>query len=379
MSRTRADLFCRVIDNLGDIGVMWRLARQLSAEKNWSIRLWVDDMNALTRLLPGTNADCPVQHHQGVTICHWSSDASDQHMTAAVPHEVVIAGFSCALPTTFMDKMCRPTPPIWIQLEYLSAEPWVRDFHGHTSVRADGLAPVFFFPGFESGTGGLLRETTLLKDRDHWQSDLTLQLNWLNSVGITLTPTARQATRLISVFAYPDAPIDQLWLALAQSTKPSILLIPGDASFHRLPKDFGSNTHIRWQPIPFLSQPDYDRLLWSTDLNIVRGEDSFVRAIWAKRPFIWHIYPQAARAHMIKLNAWLARTSLPNQVQTALRQWVTEDQWRQLGSTLGQSLDTVTWSSWQTASQQLSHALAQLPDLATGLDRIGVPSQLANR
>ncbi|MBY0444112.1 MAG: elongation factor P maturation arginine rhamnosyltransferase EarP, partial [Burkholderiales bacterium] len=38
----RWDIFCRVIDNYGDIGVCWRLARQLSFEHGFAVRLMVD-------------------------------------------------------------------------------------------------------------------------------------------------------------------------------------------------------------------------------------------------------------------------------------------------------------------------------------------------
>jgi uncharacterized repeat protein (TIGR03837 family) len=58
---------------------------------------------------------------------------------------------------------------------------------------------------------------------------------------------------------------------------------------------------------PFTDQDTFDRRLWSADLNIVRGEDSFVRAQWAARPFVWHIYPQAKSAHRVKLDAFLHR------------------------------------------------------------------------
>ena len=60
------------------------------------------------------------------------------------------------------------------------------------------------------------------------------------------------------------------------------------------------------QGLPFVEQREYDRLLWLCDLNLVRGEDSFVRAQWAARPFVWHIYPQDDCAHLDKLRAFLA-------------------------------------------------------------------------
>ena len=65
--------------------------------------------------------------------------------------------------------------------------------------------------------------------------------------------------------------------------------------------------NLRVASIPFQRQTDYDRLLWACDVNIVRGEDSFVRAQWAGRPLVWHIYPQEADAHRVKLDAFVAR------------------------------------------------------------------------
>jgi uncharacterized repeat protein (TIGR03837 family) len=62
---------------------------------------------------------------------------------------------------------------------------------------------------------------------------------------------------------------------------------------------------LRGAVVPWLSQPDFDRLLWSADLNLVRGEDSFVRAQWAGVPFIWQIYVQHDGAHAAKLEAFL--------------------------------------------------------------------------
>jgi hypothetical protein len=73
--------------------------------------------------------------------------------------------------------------------------------------------------------------------------------------------------------------------------------------------------------VPFVSQDDYDRLLWLADLNFVRGEDSFVRAQWAEQPFVWQIYPQADNAHLEKLDAALALylAPLPDTTREAVR------------------------------------------------------------
>ncbi len=57
------DLFCRVIDNFGDIGVCWRLAADLGA-RGESVRLWVDDASALAWMAPQGSA--------GVEVLRWT-------------------------------------------------------------------------------------------------------------------------------------------------------------------------------------------------------------------------------------------------------------------------------------------------------------------
>jgi uncharacterized repeat protein (TIGR03837 family) len=213
------------------------------------------------------------------------------------------------------------------------------------------------------------------------------QLDWLRAMGLSITPEERQRKRLVSLFAYPNAPVEKLLRALELADQPSVVLVPGNTVFERLPSDFESTEHVRWQAIPFLSQSEYDRLLWSMDFNIVRGEDSFVRAIWAKRPFLWHVYPQDDQTHEIKLNAWLARTSLPSQVQTALRQWVADtiiddkpsDSTRQLAQILNQTLQSPLWHDWQFASEHLSQTMSQEPDLASQLDELSRQWQSEHR
>ena len=66
-------------------------------------------------------------------------------------------------------------------------------------------------------------------------------------------------------------------------------------------------------------------MIWSCDINFVRGEDSFVRAQWASSPFIWNIYPQSEGAHWKKLDAFLERYTggLPMKMVTTVREmWI---------------------------------------------------------
>ena len=53
-----------------------------------------------------------------------------------------------------------------------------------------------------------------------------------------------------------------------------------------------------------MPQQQFDELLWQADILMIRGEDSFVRAQYAGKPFMWHIYPQQEQAHLEKLAAF---------------------------------------------------------------------------
>ncbi|MDT8281651.1 MAG: elongation factor P maturation arginine rhamnosyltransferase EarP [Gammaproteobacteria bacterium] len=323
------DIFCCVIDNFGDIGVTWRLARQLAAEFDQEVRLWVDDLQAFCRLCPEANTEMSVQTVQGVALHHWQQEW--QPVPAA---DIVIEAFACQLPPAYIESMAqRSSPPLWLNLEYLSAEDWVGGCHGLPSPQAGGLLKFFFFPGFTSQTGGLLRETGLIEQRLSFQQDRTLRLSFLQRIGVTL----QSNTRLISLFAYENPGLASWLEALATGEQATLLLVPKGRIVADLQAWLGldqlvaGDVHtcglLTVQIIPFLSQQDYDRLLWSCDLNIVRGEDSFVRAQWAGRPFLWHIYAQQENAHMHKLEAFLKlyteglTPAAKNALQTQWRTW----------------------------------------------------------
>ena len=122
------DIFCRVIDNFGDIGVCWRLARQLAAEHNQRVRLWVDDLDSLIRIWPET---CQLDQQQiaGVNVCRWNPEFCADVQIA----DVVIEAFACDIPALYLDEMAQlkhlGQTPVWVNLDYLSAESWVEEFH----------------------------------------------------------------------------------------------------------------------------------------------------------------------------------------------------------------------------------------------------------
>ena len=342
----RWDLFCRVIDNYGDIGVSWRLARDLASRGHW-VRLFVDDASALTWMAPEA---IPV----GIVVQPWDTAA-----TAGDVGDVVVETFGCDLPEPFVTRMAQRQPaPRWINLEYLSAEPYVERSHGLASPQFSGpgrgLDKRFFYPGFTPRTGGLLREPGLPAEREAFDAGA-----WLAAHGIAPRPDER----LVSLFSYVNPGLPQLLSCLAEAGPTLLLACPGAAQreLPSLPLPAG----LRWQPLPYLSQPDYDRLLWACDLNLVRGEDSFVRAQWAAKPLLWQLYPQHDGAHGPKLEAfldlWLAGVVPP--LATGLRRlWRA---WNGLTDWQGTSLPPLELQQEQ-ASQWCRQLQAQ-PDLVTQL------------
>ena len=285
------DLFCRVVDNLGDAGVCWRLATQLACEEGWAMRLWIDDLAPLAALRPGIDATLSMQTMDGVEIKRWSPSFPD-----TVPGDVVIEAFACELPTGFVAAMAAEAKaPVWINLEYLSAEAWVEQCHGRPSPHATlPLTKYFFFPGFTAGTGGLIRESSMT------------------------APATRPPGRelLVSLFCYENTSLPDLLTAWAEeSIVISCRVADGLARLQverwlGRPFPVGARLQrgsLELRALPFVPQTDYDCVLADADLNFVRGEDSFVRAQWALRPFVWQAYPQAGQAHLAKVDAFLAR------------------------------------------------------------------------
>ncbi|MFN9773933.1 MAG: elongation factor P maturation arginine rhamnosyltransferase EarP [Burkholderiales bacterium] len=299
----RWDLFCAVVDNLGDAAIGWRLARQLASEHGLAPRLWIDRPDALATLVPDARPGASVD---GVRIEHL--DEADPRLAATAPDEVadVVVGMLAGAPPEAYRAAMRTRVPraTWVAFEYLSAEPWIATHHGLPSPKPDGLVEHFFFPGFGPATGGLLRERDLIARREAFEADPAARAATLAALGVA----PRAGERLASLFCYPDAAIVALLDAFAARPEPWRVLVPRGVA----PASAGHPVAV---PVPFVPQRDYDTLLWSCDLNLVRGEESFVRALWAARPMLWQAYRQDGGAHRAKVRAFVdawARDAAPS-------------------------------------------------------------------
>jgi len=340
------DIFCTVVDNYGDIGVCWRLARQLANEQGLQVRMWVDDLRSFGKLCPELDVELAEQVCRGVEVLRWDASTFDplpqplsrlRERVADRPGEgvadLVIGAFACDVPKPYVEAMALRHPKsVWLNLEYLSAEDWVEGCHQLPSPHPSlPLSKYFFFPGFTEKTGGLLLERDLLERRDEFQSDASALAEYWQSLGV---PPRVEGELRVSLFGYENDAMQALLLEWEQGSHPVSCLLPEGRALPQVAAHFGVTSgkagevwqrgNLRVHVLPFVEQEQYDLLLWACDINFVRGEDSCVRAQWAGRPFIWHIYPQHDGVHLGKLEALrrLYTAGLPDEtVQAVQKMW----------------------------------------------------------
>lgn len=350
--RPQWDIFCNVIDNYGDIGVTWRLTRQLAAEYAIAARLWVNDLEAFRHILPSVDVSRAIQWIEGVEIHHWTAAPPQVE-----PGDVVIESLACELPDSFIQAMAKQSPPpVWINLEYLSAENWVAGVHGLPSPHPRlPLIKHFFMPGHTPETGGLTREKGLYHARDAFQQDHHVRLRFWENLGL---PDKQPGHFRVSLFSYESAAQDRLLAACSQGDSPIDLVVPQGKALPQLAAWFGMpearpgdtlrHGHLSTHVLPMLSLDDYDRLLWACDFNFVRGEDSFVRAQFAARPLIWQAYRQDEGVHLDKLAAFLDLycADLPTELDALVRgMWQAWNREEDIGA---------YWPAWIDALPALS-------------------------
>lgn len=353
------DIFCRVIDNFGDIGVCWRLCVGL-AERGEQVRLWVDDTSALPWMAPGGSP--------GVEVHGWPQDLCGESFSAG---DVLVEAFGCEITPEFIALYAERTrasaiKPLWINLEYLSAEDFVERCHGLPSPVLQGpgagLTKHFFFPGFTPATGGLLRERDLAEHQARFDRSA-----WLAGLGLPST-----GERRVALFCYEPPALSALLGLLAQGPEPTRILVTAGRATHAVQHEIEEKNRLQplWNMdgllsisyLPYLTQPDFDHLLWACDINFVRGEDSLVRALWAAKPFVWHIYPQQDDAHHAKLEAFLRLADAPECMRAWHRAWN--------GLQNCSELPVPDLVSWQLCASGLRARLLEQQDLVTGLLRL---------
>ncbi len=361
------DIFCQVVDNHGDLGVCWRLARTL-ADRGHTIRLWVDDARALAWMAPGAAQGAV----PGVHVLPWTRPMAAAQLAALPPADVWVEAFGCTIAPEFVAYRAAAAsggapngvhPPVWINLEYLSAEPYVERMHALPSPvlqgPAAGWTKWFFYPGFTLDTGGLLREADLPARQGAFD-----RAAWLAAHGVDW-----HGEWLASLFCYEPPALGALLRRWAEGDKPTRLIVTSGRATAAarqvmdtqsgLQRLMHERSTLSISYLPYLAQPDYDALLWSCDLNFVRGEDSLVRALWAGAPFVWHIYPQPDdNAHHAKLDAFLDWLQAPPSLRQFHHVW---------NGVITEALPLPEWDDWRTCTRAARARLLEQHDLATQL------------
>lgn len=300
------DIFCRVIDNYGDAGVCLHLARSLSKLKlphgqHFAVRLFCDQPEVMATLTDLSDTANP-----NLKLCTW-----EQPLVGYEPSAVVVSAFSCRFDEvtlkTLQQHQQRSGQPLIINLEYLSAELWVEDCHQLPSP-AEGLTSHFFFPGFTARTGGLNLDPDFIAQ---CQSRLGSATTTATATDSAPTP----APYTLSLFGYDNPAVLRLLQGLAASGRECTLKVFAGLACDNLNQrlgltltvgdsyDYAPNVHCT--VVPMTGHSGYDQTLLKCDFNLVRGEDSIVRAMHTGHPFLWQIYPQDESAHIVKLNAFL--------------------------------------------------------------------------
>ena len=380
MRKLQWDIFCKVIDNFGDIGVSWRLAASLAAHGHL-VRLWVDDASALAWMAPGGAA--------GVQLMPWSEHIDADCLNSA-PCDVMVETFGCRVAPQFIAACARigcasaeygseSSIPAWINLEYLTAESYAKRSHGLPSLVQSGPAAGskkwFYYPGFTEETGGLLREDDLLKRQASFDRGA-----WLSGFEIDATGQA-----VVFLFCYEPPALNVLLLQLQANGlggEPITLMVAAGRTAVAVKeitskKRLQTNKYGRKQLsklltvvyLPELTQHDFDHALWSADINFVRGEDSLVRAIWAGKPFVWHIYPQGDAAHVHKLEAFLSMADAPDSLR-AYHRWWNGIATYAVDPVLGDDL-----LAWQLHAQRLTSRQLALPDLTSQIEQFALKNR----
>ena len=379
------DIFCAVIDNFGDIGVCWRLAADL-AGRGHQVRLWVDDASALVWMAGGGCTE--------VEVLPWTTPLapSDLDRLNDAPGDVLLEAFGCDVAPEFIAASVRiycakGLKPVWINLEYLSAEGFVGHNHGLPSTLsvaqggpAAGWTKWFFYPGFTPRAGGLLREPGLAQRQAAFD-----RTAWLGKQGIVWA-----GEKLVSLFCYEPPALAGLLRKLADSGmngQPVHLLVAagraqaavgnavsaiGDVKLEKSDQKgflgryyLGQMLSISY--LSLLTQADFDHLLWACDLNFVRGEDSVVRALWAGKPLVWQIYPQDDGAHNAKLDAFLDMLGVSPSQRAFHHRW--NDDAPGLSASLAVPLATylADLPAWQKTADMARARLWAQDDLTTQL------------
>ncbi len=291
-------VLCKVVDNFGDIGVVWRLCRVLLENDSLlKINLVVDDLKAFSCIWGGVDVGKDFQVVNGVKVYNWKSIDfcySEFFKNDGEKLQIILECFQCGRPDwmekiLFEDKLQRTVQVVMI--DYLTAEKYAEDFHCLQSLtRSAKVQKVNFMPGFTAKTGGLIIG-------EEWK-----RLPERNANGPILVFTYERNWKPLVKAMYNSQCAIRNGVKIAQGRG----LTSFEDSWKAIENKFPI-LHSQLSILPYLPQNEWDKMMKECSVLIIRGEESMSRACLSGIPFVWHAYPQSDEYQLVKVNALLER------------------------------------------------------------------------
>ncbi len=338
-----------MVDNYGDIGFVYRLARNITElYPDTELRLVVSDLPSFAAMAPFVKEGLARQSARGWQIFDWNKeDVCTEEFSRRIP-DVILQCFQCQRPEWLDRILFDPEQKKIVRivnLEYLTAESWADDFHLLKSgTRSILVKKVNFMPGFTKKTGGLVMDSSFLSSLQNKEAALkTLKDDLMAKAGTgagTRSAASSGISSVVSANGQKEAEADSVQ-ALRDANTFCVTIFAYKRNFTHVVRALKSFVEERqkenpffrihafvaaglacspfeeaWKEegcpfaitkLPYLSQEAWDALLCSSDFNFVRGEDSFARACLCGKPFVWHAYPQDEELHLVKAGAVLER------------------------------------------------------------------------
>ena len=345
LDKNKIMILCKVIDNFGDIGVVYRLARALSdLRPNLELTLVVSNLESFHKMASQIDPTKKIQdfHYKNTTwkIVDWNLEVengklktesekqktendTDKLSTFHFPLSIILECFQCGRPDWLEEQLFAPeftrTVQI-IQIDYLTAEEYADEFHLLKSgTRKANIKKIFFMPGFTEKTAGLIINQVENLGATASPSGVTpfAHAHCLHSVSATSgLHTLAQPAFKIFFFAYEDdcsavvkgiADFQNKMRETDSDFSVVVYLAEGKSSAPFEEKWKILNSPFKIVKIPFLQQEEFDYFITTMDFLFVRGEDSLARAALTGLPYIWQAYKQDENYQLVKVNALIDR------------------------------------------------------------------------
>ncbi len=308
-------ILCKVVDNFGDIGVVYRLARALSdLRPELELTLVVSNLDSFHKMASQIDPKKTIQdfRYKNSTwkILNWNQETEsgkrkteNEEQLLTPDCSVILECFQCSRPAWLENILFAPdfakTFQI-IQIDYLTAEDYADEFHLLKSgTRKTNIKKIFFMPGFTPKTGGLIiNDQPVINSENPGFSSLTQQ-----AFKIFFFAYEDDCTSVVNgISAFQDKMREMnkefsvtVYLADGKSC------VPFERSWKKI------NSPFKIEKIPFLQQEEFDYFIAQVDFLFVRGEDSLARAALTGLPYVWQAYKQDENYQLVKVNALLER------------------------------------------------------------------------